>query len=142
MPQRRVLGGDLSLSQRKLLIGLRRRVKEFREAGVEWTKAPPSMRRVAVSAIDDGIGAQYLREICEIPSQQLASWLSAARPRGPAGRADARGGRVQEPRVLEVVEGGASRTAGKEVGLTVWAGLWQLRLCLSARRGGGNSCCQ
>lgn len=134
MPEHDTHQDSLSLDQRRTLIGLRRRLEEYRLGRRQWSELSPALQQEAVAAIDGGIAAMYLRGVCEIPSSYLARWVSAGRGRSQDGSAlQGRGGSeaAAEPRVLRVVQDAERAPESEDVELNVRVGQWQLSLRLA-----------
>jgi hypothetical protein len=141
MPTKDAASETLSREQRMALIGLRRRLGSYRCGEMPWSEVPIKLRREAVRMIDGGVAATYVRGVCEIPSSQLARWVSS-KPSPPRPAVKSRVSEEPAPalRVLRVVPDAESTTDDGAVALTVQMGPWQLSLRL-AGPGGSSSCC-
>jgi len=145
MPSSLEFAGALSLDQRRTLISLRRRLADFREGRRRWADVPAELQREAAAAIDGGIAATCLREVCGIPSNRLGRWVSAGGDGGPGMESTSlppEGSRgVAAPRVLRVVQDAGAVADGDDVALTIRMGSWRLSLQLTAV-GEEAACCR
>jgi hypothetical protein len=107
----------LKASRAKRLVHLAAAFAAFRRANKAGRRIPLGLRIQVVAALDAGVSASAIQKTCGVSWSQTTRWRAAAHAGGEVAAA---------PRVLSVVDRGASVSWSLNAGVELRVGSWRI----------------